>query len=133
MIINRHLSEQVRTTLEGIASSKNTIANLEEKISRLEEASLTLDSSISEIETFKSTTLDLVIDPKKWKGEEYNDFEEAYHSHEENVKLYVSRTEEAKEAIDDDIKRYKEKLDTALTGLSSLEGTLEDLNKQVNQ
>lgn len=56
-----------------------------------------------------------------------------YESYEENVKKYVSQTEEAKEDIDKDIDKYQERLDTALIGLGNLEDSLADIQEQINE
>lgn len=133
MIINSQLNDKKRAVLGGIANSKNTISDSENKILRLEEASNNLKSSISEVETLKSSILSLSIDQTKWNGKEHTTFEEAYSTYEENVKNYVSRTEDAKDAIDDDINRYKTKLDTSMIGLDNLENTLTGLDIQIAQ
>jgi len=132
-IKNAQLNEQVRSVLEGKANTQMKIDSLEEKIERLQKASSDLDSSLSEVESLKDTVTKLEIDQGKWKGEEYQEFEDAYDSHKEKVKKYVTKTEEAKEDIDDDIERYQEKLDTAVIGLENLDNLLEDLQKQIDE
>lgn len=133
MIKNKQLNEQKRSVLIGIASSKTNVSNLKDKISRLEEASNHLNTSISELDSLKSSILGLSIDQSKWDGEEYTNFAEAYSTYEETVKSYVSRTEDAKDAIDEDIKRYRTTLDTSITGLNNLESALTGLDKEIAQ
>lgn len=133
MIQQRQLNEQVRTVLTGMANTKNKIADLEEKIERLEEASSNLSTRITEVESLKSTVTGLEIDETKWKGKEHEDFEDVYDTYKEKATTYVSQTEEAKEDIDEDIKRYQDKLDTALIGLGNLESNLEDIQEKIDQ
>ncbi|MBO1003924.1 YwqH-like family protein [Pseudogracilibacillus auburnensis] len=129
----RQLKDQKRTVLEGMADSKNAISNMEDKVSRLQGASSNLATSISEVEILKSSISDLKVDSRRWKGKEKKNFEDAYSSYKESMKNYFSRTEEAKDAIDEDIKRYEAKIDTYTIGLNNLEITLDVLNKQINQ
>ncbi len=133
MIQQRQLNEQVRSVLTGMANTKNKIADLEEKIERLEEASSNLSTRITEVESLKSTVTGLEIDETKWKGKEHEDFEDVYDTYKEKARTYVSQTEEAKEDIDEDIKRYQDKLDTAFIGLGNLESNLEDIQEKIDQ
>src|SRR5690625_5242837 len=101
------LNDQKLTVLRGIADTKNNISNVEDKITRLQQASSNLAKSISELETLKRSIDSLIIDTGKWKGEEKDKFEENYSSYKESVKKFVASTEDAKDAIDQDIKRYE--------------------------
>lgn len=127
------LKDQKRTVLMGMANSKNNISDLEDKLSKLKEASNQLTKNISELKTIKSSIDSLTIKSGRWNGEEKKTFEEAYDEYKEKVKKYVTATEDAKEAIDEDIKRYENNLDTKIIGLNNLESALDRLDVQITQ
>ena len=127
------LKDQKRTVLMGMANSKNNISDLEDKLSKLKEASNQLTKNISELKTIKSSIDSLTIKSGRWNGEEKKTFEEAYDEYQEKVKKYVTATEDAKEAIDEDIKRYENNLDTKIIGLNNLESALDRLDVQITQ
>ncbi|QKY69801.1 DUF5082 family protein [Lentibacillus sp. CBA3610] len=129
----RQLRDQKVTVLGGMAHTENKISSLEDKISRLRQASSQLATNISELETIKGSITGLTIDAGRWKGEEESEFEEHYSSYEESVKSYVSKTEDAKDAMDQDIKRYEADKATYTTGLNNLENTLDSLERQISQ
>ncbi|MFD1361467.1 YwqH-like family protein [Lentibacillus salinarum] len=127
------LQSQKSTVLRGIANSESKISGLEDKISRLQQASSQLATSISELETIKGSIDGLTIDAGRWKGKEENSFEENYSSYKDSVKRFVSKTEGAKDTIDQDIKRYEADKAAYSTGLSNLEDTLNSLETQISQ
>ncbi|MEC5425190.1 DUF5082 family protein [Virgibacillus sp. C22-A2] len=127
------LQSQKKTVLRGMADTKNNISNVEYKISRLQQASSNLATSISELETLKSSINSLIIDTGRWKGKEEDKFEENYSSYKESVKKFVASTEDAKDAIDQDIKQYEAEKATWTTGLNNLENTLESLEWKIIQ
>lgn len=127
------LNNQKRTVLRGIADTKNNISDVEDKITRLQQASSNLATSISGLETLMSSIDSLIINRGRWKGKEEDKFEENYSSYKESVKKFVASTEDAKDAIDQDIKQYEAKKATWATGLSNLEHTLNSLNWQISQ
>lgn len=127
------LKDQKRTVLKGMANSKNGISDLEDKISKLKEASNQLTKNISELETIKSSIDSLTIKSGRWNGEEKKTFKEAYDEYKEKVKKYVTATEDAKEAIDEDIKRHEDNLETKVIGLDNLESVLDLLDDQISQ
>jgi|SRR5699024_2035628 len=126
------LIDHVTKVLEEMAITERNIADLEDKISRLEEASSKLRTSLTVVRSYAKSIVYLVIDPKKWKGEEYTDYEDVYDSYKEETKSYVTGLEEAKETIDEDIKRYQVELDTALNDLLNQELALEALKNKTN-
>ena len=127
------LNDQKLTVLRGIADTKNNISNVEDKITRLQQASSNLAKSISELETLKRSIDSLIIDTGKWKGEEKDKFEENYSSYKESVKKFVASTEDAKDAIDQDIKRYEAEKATWATGLNNLENELDSIDWKISQ
>ncbi|GAB3799607.1 hypothetical protein GCM10028868_23150 [Virgibacillus kimchii] len=126
------LREQKRTVLRGMADTRNNISSVEDKISRLQKASSNLATSISELESINSSIDGLNIDTGRWKGREQEKFEEDYSSYKDRVRNYVSRTEDAKDAIDQDIKRYEGEKAIYTTGLNNLQNTLNSLDRQIN-
>lgn len=127
------LHDQKRTVLIGMADSKDSISILEDKVSKLKEASSKLGTSISMVENLKKSISDLTIDLGEWKGKEKKNFEEAYSTYKENVHEYHSRTEEAQEAIEEDIRRYEADIDMKTIGLNNLENMLDSLDRQIKQ
>lgn len=120
------------SVLAGMANSRNQIAILEDKISRLQEASSALGTSISELESTKSSIDSLTIDESRWKGEKGDTFEEYYDSYKISVKNFISKTEDAKETIEEDITRYKGTIDSYETGLETLKNTLASIDSQIS-
>ncbi|WP_461182281.1 YwqH-like family protein [Virgibacillus kimchii] len=115
-----------------MADTRNNISSVEDKISRLQKASSNLATSISELESINSSIDGLNIDTGRWKGREQEKFEEDYSSYKDRVRNYVSRTEDAKDAIDQDIKRYEGEKAIYTTGLNNLQNTLNSLDRQIN-
>lgn len=130
--LNR-LYNQKNTITSNIASTKNVISSLEDKISRLERASSDLDVSISNVKSIQGSISRLTIDTGRWKGEEENKFEEAYGDYVQSVKEYVSKVEDAKDAIDADKSRYLSQKVGFLSQLSHLENSLRSIDRQIIQ
>lgn len=129
----RQLYDQKRTVLTGMENSQNMISDLENKISRLQKASGNLATSVSELEIIKNSVSRLTIDIGRWKGKEKSNFEEEFDNYKESVEAYVSRTEDAKDTMDQDIRRYEADKAAYTTGLSNLENTLAALDRQIIQ
>lgn len=127
------LYAQKRTVLGNITTTKSGISSVEDKISRLEVAASRLATSISNVETIRSSISKLSIDASRWKGKEESNFQKAYSDYEESVKNYVSRTEDAKDAIDQDIRRYELERMNLITELNSLETRLYSIERQIIQ
>jgi len=127
------LYSQRTTVMRGISDSRSMISSLGDKVSRLRQASNQLSTSISELESIKSSVEGLTVDTGRWKGKEKDEFEETYSSYQESVKNFVSNTENAKDTIDQDIKRYEADKAAYTTGLNNLENTLNSLEWQITQ
>lgn len=125
------LNAQRTTVLAGMDGARLQIAELEEKIAKLKKASGKLAKSISVLQSTKGSIDSLEIDEDSWKGEKENKFEERYSEYKKSVKEYISKTEDAQEAIQDDIKRYESLKTSLTTGLHNLEITLDSLNSQI--
>lgn len=126
------LRSQKRTVLQGMNNSREQISILEDKITRLQRASNTLSSNISELNSFKSSIESLTIENSKWKGREKEKFEGNYDTYKGSVKAYVNKVENAKETIDEDIGRYSTTQANYVNGLNSLQNTLSSLNYQIS-
>lgn len=128
-----YLYNQKNTLLNGISDSRNMISSTEDKISRLQQASSLLSTSISEVESIKSSINGLQIDNTRWKGKKESKFNETYSEYEVSVKDYLSKSNDAKETIDTDIKRYKAELTTYSSNLNYLTNSLDSLESQISQ
>ncbi|MFC0015757.1 MULTISPECIES: DUF5082 family protein [Allobacillus] len=129
----RQLNAQKVTVLRGIADKKNSISSLEEKISRLQTAATRLTASISALESTQQAIENLTVDLGRWRGEEKSEFEENYSDYQESTRAYLSKTENAKDAIDQDIKRYEAQMATSTTSLMNLESSLASIEWQIRQ
>lgn len=109
------------------------ISSTEDKISRLQQASSLLSTSISEVESIKSSINGLQIDNTRWKGKKESKFNETYSEYEVSVKDYLSKSNDAKETIDTDIKRYEAELTTYSSNLNYLTNSLDSLESQISQ
>ncbi|GLO65758.1 YwqH-like family protein [Oceanobacillus kimchii] len=128
-----YLYNQKDTLLNGISDSRNMISSTEDKISRLQQASSLLSTSISEVESIKSSINGLQIDNTRWKGKKESKFNETYSEYEVSVKDYLSKSNDAKETIDTDIKRYEAELTTYSSNLNYLTNSLDSLESQISQ
>ncbi|MBT2598934.1 MULTISPECIES: DUF5082 family protein [unclassified Oceanobacillus] len=128
-----YLYNQKNTLLNGISDSRNMISSTEDKLSRLQQASSLLSTSISEVESIKSSINGLQIDNTRWKGKKESKFNETYSEYEVSVKDYLSKSNDAKETIDTDIKRYEAELTTYSSNLNYLTNSLDSLESQISQ
>ena|SRR5699024_1915720 len=127
------LRSQKTTVLMAIGNSEDKISAMDKKIERLEEASSSLETSITDLETSKKNVNDLTVDDSKWKGTNKTTFDNEYDAYEDSVKEYVSKTEEAKETIDEEIQEAMDRKATYTTGLDNLENSLSSLENQIEQ
>lgn len=126
------LRRQRTTVLNGISNSKGEINKLADKISRLQTASNKLTSLITELETCKSNINNLSLNKNRWKGAELNKFNNRYVTYEGHVGNLVKQTINAKDTIDDEIRRFEQSKNGYLNGLATLESTLYSLNMQIS-
>lgn len=122
------LNAQRTTVLAGMDGARLQIAELEEKIAKLKKASGKLAKSISVLQSTKGS-----IDSLKTVGKERRriNLRSVIVNTKKSVKEYISKTEDAQEAIQDDIKRYESLKTSLTTGLHNLEITLDSLNSQI--
>ncbi|WP_010532268.1 YwqH-like family protein [Lentibacillus jeotgali] len=125
------LRSRKTTVLQGMDNSRTQISILEDKISRLQKASSTLSNNISQLETTKSTVDTMTVDGNRWKGESEQKFEDNYSAYKESVNEYARKVNDAKETIDEDIRRYGEMRANYVAGLDNLEHTLNSLDNQI--
>ncbi len=125
------LRSKKATVNQDISDSKNKIAALEDKISRLSEAEKSLSSSISDLKAIQSDIDDFEVSKSKWQGETERDFIGKYNSYAIFLKKYKSDTEEAKEQIEEALENAKEEKSNTSIGLSNLEGILVGLETDI--
>ncbi|SHM54945.1 YwqH-like family protein [Gracilibacillus kekensis] len=126
------LRAQKRTVLQGMNNSREQISILEDKITRLQRASNTLSSNLSELNSVKSSIESLTIENSKWKGRGKEKFDDFYITYKGSVKGYLNKVKDAKETIDEDISRYSTTQDNYVNGLNNLQNTLSSLNYQIS-
>src|SRR5699024_1885145 len=118
---------------EGMVYLKGNIAGLEDKISRLQEASSALETTISNQKDIQSTIDGIEVDESKWKGEEKDTFVEQYDSYVEKLEEFISKTEDQKDIIDEEIERAETSLATSEAHLSNMESLLDSLNDKISE
>ncbi|WP_449354458.1 YwqH-like family protein [Virgibacillus natechei] len=125
------LRSQKATVLKGMSDSRDQISTMTDKISRLQEASNTLTTNIDELETTKSNIDGLSVDEGKWQGKNKTTFEDQYNAYKDSVKDFLSKTKDAKEGIDEEIKRAEQSKINYTNGLNNLEDSLNSLENQI--
>ncbi|GAB3799656.1 YwqH-like family protein [Virgibacillus kimchii] len=119
------------SVLNGMSNSKQQISALSDKITRLQTASSNLQSSISVLETSNSNIDNLSIDNNRWKGTKENRFTDRYSSYQDSVRNYVQKVNDAKDGIDEEIRRAEQTKAGYTTGLNNLQSTLDSLDYQI--
>ncbi|WP_158589663.1 MULTISPECIES: DUF5082 family protein [Clostridia] len=125
------LRQQRLTVLKGISNSEEQITILADKISRLRAASNILETSITYLRTTKSSIDNLEVDERSWKGKTKDNYENKYSIYRDSVQQYLSKAENAKEAIDSDIRRYESTQSSYALGLNKLQSTFHLLETQI--
>ncbi|WP_179288087.1 YwqH-like family protein [Terribacillus saccharophilus] len=101
------LQSRKQSLLNGIRDARSQANIWGDKISRLQEASNSLQADITVLEADKSKIDSFEIDKKRWKGKEETRFSDAYAEYKEQVQLFLKKTKQAKETIDDEIVRFE--------------------------
>ncbi|WP_153463042.1 YwqH-like family protein [Sediminibacillus terrae] len=127
------LRRQRATVVQGISNSREQISILADKITRLRSASSNLQGSISSLETSKQQINSLSIDKNSWKGKNQTKFESRYDAYKDSVKDYVDKTIDAREGIEDEIRRLENTRMAYTNGLSNLQSTLNSLDYQISR
>lgn len=127
------LKKQRSTVISGMSNSRQQISILSDKISRLQAASSNLQSSIAELETSKNNINNLSIDNSKWEGSKENKFSNHYSDYRTSVRNYLQSVNDAKEGIDEEIRRLEQSKAGYMKGLGNLESTLNSLNNQISR
>lgn len=125
------LRRQRSTVVSGMSNSRQQISVLSDKITRLQTAFSNLQSSIFELESSKSSIDSLSIDNNRWKGTKENKFNGRYSTYQASVRNYVQKVNDAKDGIDDEIRRTEQSKAGYITGLNTLESTLNSLDNQI--
>ncbi|WP_163581071.1 YwqH-like family protein [Gracilibacillus saliphilus] len=126
------LRAQRSNVVQGISNAKTNISALEDKITRLQRASSTLSSNITELGSIKSSITSLNIENSRWQGQEKDKFDDRYETYKSSVKNYITKVKEAKETIDEDISRYESTKANYISGLGNLQNTLSSLDYQIS-
>lgn len=126
------LRQQRSTVLKGMDNARNQISALQDKISRLQEAVRALETSISKLETTKSSMDGLAIDESRWKGEKEDKFKNYYDLYKVSLKNFISKTEEAKQIIKEDIIRFENTIASYESGIENLQNTMLSIDKQIS-
>jgi len=127
------LRSRKTTVLTAMGDSRDKISAMDQKIERLQEASSSLETTITDLETSNKNVNDLTVDESKWKGTNKTTLDNEYDAYKDSVKEYVSKTEEAKETIDEEIQEAMDRKATYTTGLNNLEKSLSSLENQIEQ
>lgn len=124
---------QKRTVLSAMADTKNNISTLEDKITRLRIASSQMEATNSNLNNLNSSIQGIIVDNSKWNGKEENNYNEAYSNYKESTKYFVTKSEEVKINMEEDIQRYELEKTNLTTGLNNLETSLGNLEWQITQ
>ena len=127
------LRSRKTTVLTAMGDSRDKISAMDQKIERLQEASSSLETTITDLETSNKNVNDLTVDESKWKGTNKTTLDNEYDAYKDSVKEYVSKTEDAKETIDEEIQEAMDRKATYTTGLNNLENSLSSLENQIEQ
>jgi uncharacterized protein YukE len=114
-----------------MSNSRQQISVLSDKITRLQTASSNLQSSISVLETSKSNIDNLSIDNSRWKGTKENRFNNRYSTYQDSVRNYVQKVNDAKDGIDEELRRAEQSKAGYTAGLNNLQSTLNSLDYQI--
>ncbi|MFJ6414151.1 DUF5082 family protein [Terribacillus saccharophilus] len=127
------LQSRKQSLLNGISDARSQANIWGDKISRLQEASSSLQSDISALETDKSKIDTFEIDKKRWKGKEETRFLDAYAEYREQVQLFVKKTKQAKGTIDDEIVRFEANRASCLASVENLTMSLSNVEGRIRQ
>ncbi|AUJ26912.1 MULTISPECIES: YwqH-like family protein [Virgibacillus] len=125
------LREQRRTVLLGMNNARNEISVLQDKVSRLQEASNTLETNITHLRTTKKSIDQLEKDGRRWRGNNKDTYDNKYSLYRDSIQQYLSKSMDAKETIDSDIRRYEANQASYAAGLNNLQSSLHSLESQI--
>ncbi|BAC13273.1 hypothetical protein [Oceanobacillus iheyensis HTE831] len=124
---------QKRTVLSAMADTKNNISALEDKITRLRIASSQMDATNSNLYNLNNSIQGILVNNSNWNGKEENNYNEAYSNYKDSTRHFVTKSEEVKINMDEDIQRYELEKTSLTTGLNNLETSLGNLEWQISQ
>lgn len=125
------LQSRKQSLLNGISDARSQANRWGDKINRLQEASNLLQSDITTLEADKIKIDTHEIDKKRWNGKEETRFSDAYAEYQEQVQLFVKKTKQAKEAIDDEIVRCEANRANCLASAEKLSVSLSSLEGRI--
>lgn len=127
------LQSRKQSLLNGISDARSQANMWGDKISRLQEASNSLQADITALEADKSKIDSFEIDKKRWKGKEETRFSDAYSEYKEQVQLFVKKTKEAKATVDDEIVRFEANRASCLVSAENLTMSLSSVEGRIRQ
>ncbi|SDC84504.1 protein of unknown function [Terribacillus halophilus] len=127
------LQSRKQSLLNGISDARSRANMWGDKISRLQEASNSLQADITALEADKGEIDTYEINAKRWKGKEETRFSGTYAEYKEQVQLFVKKTKQAKETIDDEIVRCEANRASCLTSAENLSMSLSTVEGRIRQ
>ncbi|WP_366249415.1 DUF5082 family protein [Terribacillus aidingensis] len=127
------LQSRKRSLLNGISDARSQAQSWGDKITRLQQASNSLQSDITALEADKGKIDTYEIDVRRWKGKEETRFFDAYAEYKDQVQLFVKKTKQAKETIDDEIVRCEANRASCLASAENLSMSLSTVEGRIRQ
>lgn len=125
------LNSRKATVKEGMENSRGMIDAAGEKVSRLQKASSSLETSIQSFKNIKGKIDEFEVTKSKWEGDEQSNFQGKYNSYAIFVDSYESDISKAKEQIDEDLEAARAEKASAEIGLENLESTLDRIESDI--
>src|SRR5699024_2551620 len=126
-----HFKDQESMVKEGMDHSEEQITVADEKITRLQEASSSLDSCLESLGNMKEDIDDFEVTKTKWQGEEEENITAKHNPYAIFLNTYESNVSKAKEQIVEDLEEAKAEKETAEIGLENLEDVLDGLESDI--
>lgn len=121
----------------NITSRKSNVesqmALLNTRIQRLQTASNELSNEIAILSGKKNSAENLYVDESRWKGTKKNKFTEIYETYKQSVRDYLSKAEDKKVQLDEEIAHAASTMGSYQSSLSSLSSQMSSLNKQITK
>ncbi|SEO94877.1 protein of unknown function [Amphibacillus marinus] len=120
----RHLNSQIST-------NRTTVRNLEKRITRLKSARTQVSSALNMLRSSRNRINRVSIGATSWRGNRKNNFDKKYDRYKSSVKTYVTKVEDSRDRLSDEIKRIEAQRSTCLANISSMQNTINTLNTQI--
>ncbi|WP_096186923.1 YwqH-like family protein [Evansella halocellulosilytica] len=106
-------------------------ATASDEVSRLSTAVSNLQSAVSDLRSSKSKIDKLTIQASSWKGEKESTFSNRYSSYQSAVNRYSNKADDAKECMEDDLRRAEERRQSLAANISNLQWSINSLDNQI--